>query len=174
MKFPSRGCNCSAAAATTVNPLLHYIHNISAACECCTAAGTSCAAYGIYVYKCVDAASLDPITDCNTFVPPTEDNELPQSHCNSNSVQFLFKSQKFDTKIVSLTNYHGHMARGGHALPKVSFGPAMPYPSTPCGWDTRETALWSFQGWPAHRVGGLRPSSTPLDTPRRTHIHCHQ
>jgi fatty acid desaturase len=25
-----------------------------------------------------------------------------------------------------------------------------------------------FQGWPIRRVGGLQPSSTPLDTPRRT------
>jgi hypothetical protein len=25
------------------------------------------------------------------------------------------------------------MARGGHGLPKVLPGPAMPYPSTPCG-----------------------------------------
>jgi hypothetical protein len=24
-----------------------------------------------------------------------------------------------------------------------------------------------FQGWPTHRAGGLRPSSTLLDTPRR-------
>jgi hypothetical protein len=24
------------------------------------------------------------------------------------------------------------------------------------------------QGWPAHRAGSVRPSSTPLDTPRRT------
>jgi hypothetical protein len=31
------------------------------------------------------------------------------------------------------------MARGGHGLPKVSPGPAMPYPSTPCGWSTTET-----------------------------------
>jgi hypothetical protein len=28
---------------------------------------------------------------------------------------------------------HGHMARVGHELPKVSLGLAMPYPSTPCG-----------------------------------------
>jgi hypothetical protein len=26
------------------------------------------------------------------------------------------------------------MARGGHGLPKVSLGPAMLYPSMPCGW----------------------------------------
>jgi hypothetical protein len=28
---------------------------------------------------------------------------------------------------------HGRMARGGHGLPKVSVGLAMPDPSTPCG-----------------------------------------
>jgi hypothetical protein len=44
----------------------------------------------------------------------------------------------------------------------------MPYPSTPCGLTTPETALRPFLGWPGHRAGGLRPSSTPLDTPRRT------
>jgi hypothetical protein len=27
-----------------------------------------------------------------------------------------------------------------------------------------------FQGWPTHMAGGLQPSSTPLDTPRRTHM----
>jgi hypothetical protein len=63
---------------------------------------------------------------------------------------------------------HGSMAMGGHGLPKVLPGPAMPYPSTPCRQATPITALWPFQGWPAHRAGRLRPFSTPLDTPRRT------
>jgi hypothetical protein len=45
---------------------------------------------------------------------------------------------------------HGRKARGDHGLPKVSPGPAIPYPSTPC---------------PA---GDLLPSSTPLETPRRS------
>jgi hypothetical protein len=63
---------------------------------------------------------------------------------------------------------HGHMARGGHRLPKFSPRPAMPFPSTPCGRATLETALQLFQGLPACKAGGLRPSSTPLDTPRRT------
>jgi hypothetical protein len=31
---------------------------------------------------------------------------------------------------------HGRMARDGHGFPKVSLGPNMPYPSTPCGWAT--------------------------------------
>ena len=59
------------------------------------------------------------------------------------------------------------MARGGHGLPKVSPGPAMPDPSTPCGRATPETALRPFQGRVAHRAGGLRPSFTLLETPRR-------
>jgi len=63
---------------------------------------------------------------------------------------------------------HGRMARGGHGLPKVLTGPVMPCPSTPCGRVTPETALCSFQGWPTCRVGGLRPSFIPLDTPRHT------
>jgi hypothetical protein len=57
------------------------------------------------------------------------------------------------------------MSRGGHGLPKVLPGPAMPDPSTPCRLAAPETALWLFQRCPAHRTGGLRPS---LDTPRRT------
>jgi hypothetical protein len=63
---------------------------------------------------------------------------------------------------------HGCMARGGHGLPKVSLGPAIPYASTPFGRATPETTLQLFQGWPACRAGGLTPPSTPLDTSRRT------
>jgi hypothetical protein len=56
------------------------------------------------------------------------------------------------------------MGRGGHGLPKVLLRPAMPYPSKPCGWATPETAI---SGGPSCRAGGLRLSSTPLETPRR-------
>jgi hypothetical protein len=63
---------------------------------------------------------------------------------------------------------HGCMARGGHGLPKVSPRPSMPYPYTPCGRATPETALRSFPVWPAHRAGSRRPSSTSLDTPGHT------
>jgi hypothetical protein len=63
---------------------------------------------------------------------------------------------------------HGRMAKGGHGLPKVSPWPAKPYRSTPCGRATYKTTLQPFQRWPARRAGGLRSSSTPLDTPRRT------
>jgi hypothetical protein len=64
--------------------------------------------------------------------------------------------------------FHGRMARDGHGLPQVSPGPAMPCLSTTRRWATPETASWAFQGWVTHRAASLRPSSTPLDTPRRT------
>jgi hypothetical protein len=57
----------------------------------------------------------------------------------------------------------GRLARGGHELSKVSPGPAMPDPSMPYEQATPETALWPFQGWPARRAGGLRPSSRALE-----------
>jgi hypothetical protein len=60
------------------------------------------------------------------------------------------------------------MARGIHGLPKVSPRPAMPDPSMPCRRATPETALCPFWVWPTRRTGSLRPSSIPLDTPRRT------
>jgi hypothetical protein len=41
---------------------------------------------------------------------------------------------------------HERMARGGHGLPKVSPGPAMPNPSKPCGRATPETALRKICG----------------------------
>jgi hypothetical protein len=63
---------------------------------------------------------------------------------------------------------HGRMAWGGHGLSKVSRGPAMPGPSMLCGLANPETALRPFQGWPSRMAGGLRPSSNPLHTPRRT------
>jgi hypothetical protein len=64
--------------------------------------------------------------------------------------------------------HQARMAKGIHGLPKVSPGPAMLDPSTPCGRPTPEMALMPFRGWPAGKRGGLRPSSTPLETPRRT------
>jgi hypothetical protein len=60
------------------------------------------------------------------------------------------------------------MARGGHGLPKVSPGPTLPNPSTPCGGATAETALQQFQGWPAPRAVSLQPSSSHFDTPSKT------
>jgi hypothetical protein len=46
--------------------------------------------------------------------------------------------------------------------------PAMPYPSMPGGRAIPETGLRPFQGWPTHRAGYPGPSSTLLDTTRRT------
>jgi hypothetical protein len=71
-------------------------------------------------------------------------------------------------KCVTFTFGQKRIARGGHGLPKVSPRPDMPYPFTPCRRAIPETALQLFWGWPACRVGSLRLSSTPLDTPRRT------
>jgi hypothetical protein len=74
----------------------------------------------------------------------------------------------------SVSQVHGRMARGSHGFLKVSHGCAMPYPFMPCGLATRETALRPFQGWPAYKAGGIRPSSTSFDTPvtlRRTPLH---
>jgi hypothetical protein len=51
--------------------------------------------------------------------------------------------------------------RGIHGLPKVSPGPAKPDLSTPCGRATPKRPYGCLGG-------GLRPSSSPLDTPRRT------
>jgi hypothetical protein len=64
--------------------------------------------------------------------------------------------------------YHRRMTRGGHGLPKVSPRPAMPYTFTLCGQATPEMTLRPFERWPAHRATGLGPSSTPMETPRRT------
>jgi hypothetical protein len=77
------------------------------------------------------------------------------------------KSRVFVVVVVPLMSFcfassHARIARGGHGLPKVSPGPTMLDPSTPCGRAT------SGMGWPACRAAfGLRPSSTLLDTPRR-------
>jgi hypothetical protein len=38
--------------------------------------------------------------------------------------------------------YHGGMAKGGHGLSKVSPGPTMPDPSTPCGQATHKMAVF--------------------------------
>jgi hypothetical protein len=63
------------------------------------------------------------------------------------------------------------MAMGGHGLFKISVGPTMPDPSSPCRRTIPETALRAFQGWPACRAGSLWPSSTLLDTTHRTPMH---
>jgi hypothetical protein len=67
-------------------------------------------------------------------------------------VLFLVAVRVFVVSVLLVYGFtHGRMARGGHGLPKVSIGHAMPDPSRPAG----ETHV-------------KRPSSTHLDTPRRT------
>jgi hypothetical protein len=55
------------------------------------------------------------------------------------------------------------MARAHHALPFYTLQAGHPV-----------TASWPFQGWPAQKAGALRPSSTHLDTPRRTPLVLHR
>jgi hypothetical protein len=45
------------------------------------------------------------------------------------------------------------MGRDGHGLPKVSPGPAMPNPSTPCGWTTPKAVSG------VDRLQGERPAA---------------
>jgi hypothetical protein len=56
------------------------------------------------------------------------------------------------------------MTRGIHGLPKVSPGPSIPDPSTPCG---------PFRGWSAHSAGGLRPSSTSSNNNNNNNNNLH-
>jgi hypothetical protein len=66
---------------------------------------------------------------------------------------------------ISVDAYNrGRGARGGHGLLKASLRPAMTNPSTTCGQATTKKAVL---GWLTRRAGGLRPSSTLLETPRR-------
>jgi hypothetical protein len=76
---------------------------------------------------------------------------------------------------------HGRMARGDYGFLKVPQGTAMADPSKPCGRVSPKTAVsgvaWPFQGWPAHRAGGLRQSSTlfhPTPTMKRVFMHIGQ
>jgi hypothetical protein len=56
------------------------------------------------------------------------------------------------------------MAWGGVAINSLKFHPS---PSTPCRQAIPETTIRPFQRRTTCRVGNLRPSLTPLDTPRR-------
>jgi len=84
------------------------------------------------------------------------------------STSWMLSHKKCHSHVSELD--YGRMARGDHGLPKVLLGPAMPYPSMPCRRATPETALWlygPFRDDPPY-TGGLRSSSSPLDTPCRT------
>jgi hypothetical protein len=54
------------------------------------------------------------------------------------------------------------MARGDHGLPKVSLGPAMPNPSTPCERATPETTLW---GGPPEERAAFYPFALSFGQP---------
>jgi hypothetical protein len=73
-------------------------------------------------------------------------------------------------------SWQGRMARGGQGLPKVSLGPAMPNPYTPCGWATPEMAIRPFWGWPARMAGVLWIPNTvqACDQVSCSESHCPQ
>jgi hypothetical protein len=75
---------------------------------------------------------------------------------------FLFFSPLF---FFSLSWTYGKGLASGHGLYKVSPGPAMPNSFKPCRKATPDSALWSFQWWPARRAGGLHPLGTPCHMP---------
>jgi hypothetical protein len=99
------------------------------------------------------------------LAPPEPDLTRPESTLTFNLFRsFLppFPQTRFSEAIFGgIDVAHRRKGRGGHGLPKVSPGSAMPDPSMPCGRATRKIALQLF--W-----GVLRPASTLLDTPRRT------
>jgi hypothetical protein len=107
------------------------------------------------------------VTDCK-YVKETETEGKKGEERERKRTGRQEKGRRQGEQERETTKRHGRMARGGYGLPKVSPEPAMPNPSTPCRQATPETALQPFQGRYACRAGGLRPSSTPLDTPRRT------
>jgi hypothetical protein len=94
---------------------------------------------------------------------------MPDYKMSSRETKMKFEKIEEKLKKAKEEN-HRCMGTGGRGLPEVSPGPTMPYFSKPCGWATPKTALQPFQGCPTRKTGGLRLSSTPLDTPRRTSI----
>jgi hypothetical protein len=68
------------------------------------------------------------------------------------------------TKIRTKEAEHGYMAVGGHGLPKVSPGPAIPYPFMPCGGPPLKRPYGHFRGGPLNgqaACGRLVPPWTP-------------
>jgi hypothetical protein len=96
-----------------------------------------------------------------------------RAHAVSQFVVFKGK----DLHQIVITSIDGRMARGGHGLPKVSPGSAMPYPSTPAGRATPKTALGpmavsgvaSPQG--GRPAGVFYPFSHPTPTPMTSLPH---
>jgi hypothetical protein len=81
-----------------------------------------------------------------------------------------WQSQDSDSRRVRTLTATMVVWKGGHGLRKVSFRPAMSYPSSPCGQATLEMVLQPFEGWPTRKAGGPWPSSTPPWTPHGVHF----
>jgi hypothetical protein len=128
-------------------------------CKCCPTARLSycnyCPRYRDYLYtiftfttSCSVGGYLQPFLQSP---PAWYDLKVTQLHIFSENLD------------ISDSSNYGHMARGGHRLPKVSRlampNPSMPNPSMPCGQATLEMALWPFPGWPACRMA--RPQGGP-------------
>jgi hypothetical protein len=61
------------------------------------------------------------------------------------------------------------MAKDGQlTMDSIKFHPALPCPTLLRPTLLRPVGGPLLQGWPAHMAGGLRPSSTPMDTLRRS------
>jgi hypothetical protein len=57
------------------------------------------------------------------------------------------------------------ISRGGHELPEVSLGPAMPYPSMPCGWPPLKRPYGCLGRGRLQREGGPAAVFYPLGHP---------
>jgi hypothetical protein len=97
--------------------------------------------------------------------------------CRDNPFGFLFKRThacaRRHTHVLARTNAHRRMAKGGHGLPNVSPGPAMPYLSMPCGQATLKQPYGCFWGSPptGWTLDRLQLFSNPLNTPHCSPMH---
>jgi hypothetical protein len=87
--------------------------------------------------------------------------EIPQVRPNLHWISWCLSRKKRDliNQILkhlwgfeSTWNDHGRMARGGHGLPKVLLGHAMPSSSMPYGWPPLKWPYGHFRG--GHSLGG--------------------
>jgi hypothetical protein len=90
--------------------------------------------------------------------------------CNPKRIQTTYQLVMLVFNIVPLIMELTRPVREGLSTDSLKFHPAPPCPSLlrPAGRPPNQTALQPFGGGPP---GGLRPSSSPLDTPRRTGLH---
>jgi hypothetical protein len=94
-----------------------------------------------------------------------------RKYCRLDSVKYIRVICQIALPIIFLgvAATEARPVREGVSTDSLEFsGPAMPNPYTPCGQATPQTALRLFGGWPTRKAVGLRPSSSPLDTPSRT------